>query len=93
MGRSMRALAVLVMVGAALVAAVNVSAQGPPVVNETMHFANVPDVFVDVNPCDPRQEVEFTSIDIGVTHFSLFARWDGPHHRNDSQRRLARRAA
>jgi hypothetical protein len=78
MGRFVRVLALLVIVGMALVAAVNVSAQGPPVVNETMHFANVPDVFVDVNPCDPIQEVEITSIDSGVTHFLLFA--DGTVH-------------
>lgn len=78
MGRFMRSLAVLVIVGVALVAAVNVSAQGPPIVNETMHFANVPDVFVDENPCDPSQELEITSSDTGVIHFSLFA--DGTFH-------------
>jgi hypothetical protein len=78
MGRLMRALAVLVIVGLALVAATNVSAQGPPIVNETMHFANEPDVFVDVNPCDPSQEVEVTSSDTGVIHFSVFA--DGTVH-------------
>jgi hypothetical protein len=78
MGRSVRSLAVLVVVGVALVAAANVSAQGPPVVNETMHFANEPDVFVDVNPCNPGQEVEVTSSDTGVIHFTLFA--DGTVH-------------
>jgi hypothetical protein len=78
MGRSMRALAVLVIAGVALVAAVSGSAAGPPVVNETMHFANEPNVFVDVNPCDPSQDVEITSIDTGVTHFLLFA--DGTVH-------------
>jgi hypothetical protein len=78
MGRSRRSLVVLAVVGVALVAAVNVSAQGPPIVNETMHFANVPNVFVDVNPCNANQQVEITSSDTGVIHFTLFA--DGTVH-------------
>jgi hypothetical protein len=53
MGRASRSLALLASVGAALVAAASVSAQGPPIVNETMHFADEVEVFVDVNPCKP----------------------------------------
>jgi hypothetical protein len=30
-----------------------VSAQGPPIVNETMYFADEVSVFVDVNPVQP----------------------------------------
>ena len=64
--------------GLALCAAASASAKGPPIINETSHFADEPDVFVDVNPCDPSQEVEVTSSDTGVVHFSLFA--DGTVH-------------
>src|SRR5439155_880010 len=62
----------------ALFAATAASAGGPPIVNETEHFANEPDVFVDVNPCDPSQAVEVTSSDTGVIHFVAFA--DGTVH-------------
>ena len=78
MGRARRSLAMVAIAGLALFAAASASAQGPPIVNETTHFANEPDVFVDVNPCDPSQEVEVTSSDTGVIHFSLFA--DGTVH-------------
>ena len=78
MGRARRSLAALAIVGVALFAATAASATGPPIANETEHFANEPDVFVDVNPCDPSQEVEVTSSDTGVIHFSLFA--DGTVH-------------
>ena len=73
-----RSLAAVAIVGVALFAATAASATGPPIVNETDHFANEPDVFVDVNPCDPSQEVEVTSSDTGMIHFSLFA--DGTVH-------------
>jgi hypothetical protein len=78
MGRARRSLAALAIVGVALFAPTAASAAGPPVVDETDHFANEPDVFVDVNPCDPSQAVEVTSSDTGVIHFSLFA--DGTVH-------------
>jgi hypothetical protein len=78
MGRARRSLALVAIAGLALFAAASASAGGPPIVNETEHFANEPDVFVDVNPCDPSQEVEVTSSDTGVIHFSLFA--DGTVH-------------
>src|SRR5437667_4671594 len=78
MGRVRHSLALVVVAGLALFAATTASPAGPPIVNETDHFASVPDVFVDVNPCDPSQEVEVTSIDTGVVHFSLFA--DGTVH-------------
>jgi hypothetical protein len=78
MGRARRSLALLAIACLALFAAASASAQGPPIVNETDHFANEPDVFVDVNPCDPSQEVEVTSSDTGVIHFTLFA--DGTVH-------------
>jgi hypothetical protein len=78
MGRARRSLATVVIAGLALFAAAGVSAGGPPIANETEHFANEPDVFVDVNPCDPSQEVEVTSSDTGVTHFTVFA--DGTAH-------------
>jgi hypothetical protein len=78
MGRARRSLAALAVIAVALFAATAAFAGGPPIVNETDHFANVPDVFVDTNPCDPSQEVEVTSIDTGVTHFLLFA--DGTVH-------------
>jgi hypothetical protein len=78
MGRARRSLAALAIVGVALFAATAASATGPPIVNETDHFANESDVFVDVNPCDPSQEVEVTSSDTGVIHFVLFA--DGTVH-------------
>jgi hypothetical protein len=78
MGRARRSLALVALAGLALFAAAGASAAGPPIVNETTHFANEPDVFVDVNPCDPSQAVEITSSDTGVIHFSLFA--DGTVH-------------
>jgi hypothetical protein len=78
MGRARRSLAALAIVGAALFAATAASAAGPPIVNETEHFANEPDVFTDVNPCDPSQEVQVTSSDTGVIHFTVFA--DGTVH-------------
>jgi len=78
MGRFRRSLALVAIAGLALFAATTAAAAGPPIVNETDHFANEPDVFVDVNPCDPSQEVEVTSSDTGVIHFSLFA--DGTVH-------------
>jgi hypothetical protein len=78
MGRARRSLALLAIACLALFAAASASAQGPPIVNETDHFANEPDVFVDVNPCDPSQEVEVTSSDTGVIHFLAFA--DGTVH-------------
>jgi hypothetical protein len=78
MRRARRSLALVTVAGLALFAATTASAKGPPIFNETMHFANEPDVFVDVNPCDPSQEVEVTSSDTGVIHFALFA--DGTVH-------------
>jgi hypothetical protein len=78
MGRARRSLAMVAIAGLALFAATTASAAGPPIVNETEHFANEPDVFVDVNPCDPSQEGEVTSSDTGVIHFLLFA--DGTVH-------------
>jgi hypothetical protein len=78
MGRARRSLALLASVGAALVAAASVSAQGPPIVNETMHLADEVSVFVDVNPCNPSQAVEITSSGTGVIHFTVFA--DGTAH-------------
>jgi hypothetical protein len=78
MGRARRSLAAVAIVGVALFAATAASATGPPIVNETDHFANEPDVFTDVNPCDPSQEVEVTGSDTGVIHFMLFA--DGTVH-------------
>jgi hypothetical protein len=78
MGRARRSLAMVAIAGLALFAAAGASAKGPPIVNETTHFADEPAVFVDVNPCDPSQEVEITSSDTGVIHFSLFA--DGTVH-------------
>jgi hypothetical protein len=78
MGRVRRLLAMVAIAGLALFAATTASAAGPPIVNETEHFANEPDVFVDVNPCDPSQEVEVTSSDTGVIHFTVFA--DGTVH-------------
>jgi hypothetical protein len=78
MGRARRSLALVAIAGLALFAATTASAAGPPIVNETEHFADEPDVFVDVNPCDPSQEVEVTSSDTGVIHFSLFS--DGTVH-------------
>jgi hypothetical protein len=77
MGRVRRLLALVAIAGLALFAATTAAA-GPPIVNETEHFANEPDVFVDVNPCDPSQEVEVTSSDTGVIHFTVFA--DGTVH-------------
>jgi hypothetical protein len=78
MGRAKRSLVLAAIAALALCAATSVPAAGPPVVNETDHFANEPDVFTDVNPCDPSQEVEVTSSDTGVIHFLLFA--DGTVH-------------
>jgi hypothetical protein len=78
MGRARRSFAMVAIAGLALFAVASASAQGPPIVNETTHFADEPAVFVDVNPCDPSQEVEITSSDTGVIHFSLFA--DGTVH-------------
>jgi hypothetical protein len=78
MGRARRSLTALAVVGVALFAATAAFAAGPPIVNETDHFANEPDVFTDVNPCDPSQEVEVTSSDTGVIHFLAFA--DGTVH-------------
>jgi hypothetical protein len=78
MGGARRSFAALAVIGVALFAATAASAGRPPVVNEIDHFADVPDVFVDVNPCDPSQEVEVTSSDTGVIHFSLFG--DGTVH-------------
>jgi hypothetical protein len=78
MGRARRSLAAVAIVGVALFAATAASATGPPIVNETDHFANEPDVFTDVNPCDPSQEVEVTSSDTGVIHVTVFA--DGTVH-------------
>jgi hypothetical protein len=78
MGGARRSLAALAVIAVALFAATAASAGGPPIVNETDHFANEPDVFVDVNPCDPSQEVEVTSSDTGVIHFLAFA--DGTVH-------------
>jgi hypothetical protein len=78
MGRARRSLAMVAIAGLALFAATTASAAGPPIVNETEHFANETDVFIDVNPCDPSQEVEVTSTDTGVVHFALFA--DGTVH-------------
>ena len=78
MGRARRSLAALAVMAVGLFAATAASAGGPPIVNETDHFANEPDVFTDVNPCDPSQEVEVTSSDTGVIHFVLFA--DGTVH-------------
>jgi hypothetical protein len=78
MGRARRSLAALAVIAVALFAATAASAGGPPIVNETDHFTNEPDVFVDVNPCDPSQDVEVTSSDTGVIHFMSFA--DGTVH-------------
>jgi hypothetical protein len=78
MGRARRSLATLAVIVMALFAATAASAGGPPIVNETDHFANEPDVFTDVNPCDPSQEVEVTTSDTGVIHFMSFA--DGTVH-------------
>ena len=78
MGRARRSFAALAVIAVALFAATAASATGPPIVNETDHFANEPDVFVDVNPCDPSQEVEVTTSDTGVIHFMLFV--DGTVH-------------
>jgi hypothetical protein len=78
MGRARHSLALVAIAGLALFAATTASAAGPPLVNQTDHFANEPDVFTDVNPCDPSQEVEVTSSDTGVIHFLLFA--DGTVH-------------
>jgi hypothetical protein len=78
MGRARRSLVLVAIAALTLLAATTAVAGGPPIVNETDHFANEPNVFVDVNPCDPSQEVEVTSIDTGVTHFLLFA--DGTVH-------------
>jgi hypothetical protein len=78
MERARRSLIMAAIAVVALFAAASASAQGPPIVNETEHFANEQDVFVDVNPCDPSQEVEVTSSDTGVIHFALFA--DGTVH-------------
>jgi hypothetical protein len=78
MGRARRSLAALAVIAVALFAAAAASAGGPPIVNETDHFANEPDVFTDVNPCDPSQEVEVTGSDTGVIHFVVFA--DGTVH-------------
>jgi hypothetical protein len=78
MRRARRSLALVAVAGLALFAATTASAAGPPIVNETEHFANETEVFVDVNPCDPSQEVEVTSTDTGVIHFMLFA--DGTVH-------------
>jgi hypothetical protein len=64
--------------GAALVAAASVAAQGPPIVNETVHFADMVEVFVDVNRCNPSQAVEITSSNTGVLQFTVFA--DGTAH-------------
>jgi hypothetical protein len=73
MDRARRSLAALAVIAVALFAVTAASAGGPPIANETEHFADEPTVFVDVNPCDPRQEVEVTSIDTGVIHFTAFA--------------------
>jgi hypothetical protein len=78
MARCRHFLALVAVAGLALLAVASASAGGPPIVNETDHFANEPDVFTDVNPCDPSQEVEVTSSDTGVVHFMLFA--DGTVH-------------
>jgi hypothetical protein len=78
MGRATRSLVAAAIAALALVAATSAAAAGPPIVNETDHFANEPDVFVDVNPCDPSQDVEVTSSDTGVIHFVVFA--DGTVH-------------
>lgn len=78
MGRARRSLAALAVMAVGLFAATAASAGGPPLVNETFHFANEPDVFTDVDPCDPSQEAEVTSSDTGVIHFVLFA--DGTVH-------------
>jgi hypothetical protein len=68
MHRAKYVLLVLAVVGLGLLSAASVSAGGPPIINETQHFADQPDVFTDVNPCDPSQEVEITSSDTGVIH-------------------------
>jgi hypothetical protein len=78
MGRARHSLAALAVIAVGLFAATAASAGGPPIVNETDHFANEPNVFVDTNPCDPSQEAEITSIDTGVIHFTVFA--DGTVH-------------
>jgi hypothetical protein len=78
MGRAKRSLVLAAIAALALCAATSASATGPPIVNETDHFTNEPDVFTDVNPCDPSQEVEVTSSDTGVIHFTSFA--DGTVH-------------
>jgi hypothetical protein len=78
MGSARRSLAAVAIVVLALFAATAASATGPPVVNETFHFANEPDVFTDVDPCDPSHQAVVTSSDTGVIHFSLFA--DGTAH-------------
>jgi hypothetical protein len=84
MGGSRRSLALLAIVGVALVAAASVSAQGPPIVNETMHFADEVDVFVGVNPCNPSQAAEITTSNTGVLHFTVFA--DGTAHFTETGR-------
>jgi hypothetical protein len=78
MGRARRSLAALAVIAVALFAATAASAAGPPIANETEHFANETDTFIDVNPCDPSQQVEVTSSDTGVIHFTVFA--DGTVH-------------
>jgi hypothetical protein len=78
MGRARRSLAALAIVVVALFAATAASATGPPIANETLHFANEPDVFTDVDPCDPSQVAQVTSSDTGVIHFTAFA--DGTIH-------------
>jgi hypothetical protein len=77
MGRARHFLALGAVAGLAILAAASASAGGPPIVNETDHFANEPDVFVDVNPCNG-EPVEVTSSDTGVIHFTVFA--DGTVH-------------
>lgn len=84
MGRARRSLALLASIGVALVVAASVSAEGPPIVNETMHFADQVDVFVDVDPCNPSQAVEITSSNTGVLHFTVFA--DGTAHFSETGR-------
>lgn len=74
-----------IVLGVALVAAISLLlltagsalAQGPPVVNDTVHVIDETSTSIDVHPCTG-QAAELTITESGVIHFMAFA--DGTVH-------------
>jgi len=60
-----------------LVTAASAPAQGPPVVNETVHVIDETSTSIDVHPCTG-ETAELTVTESGVIHFAAFA--DGTVH-------------